>query len=97
VLLDHGANPNWLNDGGNTPMHCAITSRIVLDPTEFVEILLDSGADPGIRNSDGRTPLDEAILQTGKGAETYFSVRPIGRKHLEETIKILRSALARPS
>ena len=97
VLLDHGANPNWLNDGGNRPMHCAITSRIVLDPTEFVEIPLDSGADPGIRNSDGRTPLDEAMLQTGKSAQTYFPVRPIGRKHLEETIKILRSALARPS
>jgi len=25
ILLEHGANPNWRNEGGNTPIHCVIT------------------------------------------------------------------------
>jgi ankyrin repeat protein len=92
VLLEHGANPNWRDDAGNTPIHRVITSRIVLDPAKFIQVLLEFGADPTLRNHDGRTPLDEAeaILQAGKDAETYFPVRPIGPKQLERTIEMLR-------
>jgi ankyrin repeat protein len=96
VLLEHGANPNWRDDAGNTPIHRVITSRMVLDPAKFVEVLLEFGADPNLRNREGRTPLDEAeaIHQAGKNAETYFPVRPIGPKRLERTIEILRLRLA---
>jgi ankyrin repeat protein len=97
VLLEHGANPNWRNEGGNTPIHCVITSRIVLDPVKFIQVLLDFGAEVNVRNCEGRTPLDEALLQTGKNAETYFPVRPIAPKRLEQTIEILRSRLAQNS
>jgi Ankyrin repeats (3 copies)/Ankyrin repeats (many copies)/Ankyrin repeat len=89
VLLEHGADPNWRDGGGNTPIHCVIRSRIVGDPAEFVRVLVEFGADLGLRNSDGRTPLDEALMQAGKNAETYFPVRPIAVKRLEETIQIL--------
>jgi ankyrin repeat protein len=96
VLLEHGANPNWRDDIGNTALHRVITSRIVVDPAKFIQLLLDSGADSSLRNREGRTPLDEAeaLLQTGKNAETYYPVRPIGPKKLEQTIAILRSRLA---
>jgi ankyrin repeat protein len=97
VLLGHGANPNWQNEAGDTAIHCAMKSRIVLDPTKFVQILLESGADVSIRNHEGRTALDEALLQLDKTAETYFPVRPIARKKLDQTIEILRSRLARTS
>lgn len=97
VLLEHGANPNWRNEGGNTPIHCVIRSRIVLDPVGFVEVLLESGADVSVRNGEGRTPLDEALLQIEKSAETYFPVRAIAPKRLEQTIKILRSRLEQMS
>ncbi|HTA22114.1 MAG TPA: ankyrin repeat domain-containing protein [Terriglobales bacterium] len=95
VLLEHGANPNWRDDDGNTALHRVITSRIVVDPAKFIQLLLDSGADPSIQNHEGRTPLDEAeaLLQTGKNAETYFPIRSIGPKRLEQTIAILRSRL----
>jgi ankyrin repeat protein len=93
VLLEHGANPNWRNDAGNTAIHCAILSRIVLDPTKFIQLLLDFGADPSLRNREGRTPLDEALRQTGKIAETYFPVRPIAPKKLEQTMEILRTRM----
>ncbi|MFZ0807737.1 MAG: ankyrin repeat domain-containing protein [Candidatus Sulfotelmatobacter sp.] len=96
VLLEYGANPNWQDEEGNTPLHRVIQSRMVVDPAKFVQLLLDSGADPGLRNHAGRTPLEEAeaLLQTGKNAETYFPVRPIGPKKLEQTIEILRSRRA---
>jgi ankyrin repeat protein len=97
ILLEHGANPNWQNETGNTPMHCVISSRIVLDPTKFVQLLLEFDADPCLRNSEGRTPLDEALLQAGKIVETYFPVRPIAPKRLEKAIEILRARLPETS
>lgn len=96
VLLKHRANPNWQNSAGNTPIHLVITSRIVLDPAGFVELLLKSGADVTLRNRQGRTPLEEALAQTGRVAETYFPVRPIGPKKLDRTIDLLRSAQQNP-
>lgn len=93
ILLQHGANPNWQNDAGDTPMHCAIKSRIVFDPAKFVQILLEFGADSGVRNREGRTALDEALLQVDKTAETYFPVRPIAPKKLGQTIELLRSRI----
>lgn len=95
VLLQHGANPNWQNEAGDTAIHCAIKSRIVPDPAKFVQLLLESGADVSIRNSEGRTALEEALLQVDKTAETYFPVQPIGQKKLEQTIEMLRTRSAR--
>jgi ankyrin repeat protein len=93
VLLEHGANPNWRDEAGNTPIHRVITSRMVLDPAKFIQLLLEFGADVNLRNHEGRTPLEEALLQTGRVAETYFPVRPIAPKRLEPTIEVLRSQL----
>jgi ankyrin repeat protein len=92
VLLDHGANPNWRDAKGNTVLHRVIKSRIVVDPTKFVQLLLAAGADPTLRNAEGRTALDEALLQQGKNAETYFPVKTIGPKRLEHVIELLRSS-----
>lgn len=94
ILLAHGANPNWRDDEGNSPLHRVIRSRIVLDPADFVQVLLQFGADPSARNREARSPLDEVLLQTEKIAETYFPVRPIAPKRLEKTIELLRSRMA---
>jgi ankyrin repeat protein len=48
VLLEHGANPNWRDEEGNTPIHRVIQSRLVLDPAKFIQLLLDGGADPSL-------------------------------------------------
>jgi hypothetical protein len=79
---------------GDAPLHRVFKSRIVLDPTDFVKILLAAGADASLRNADGCIALDEAMRQQSKNAETYFPVRTIGPKKLEQTIEILRSRLS---
>jgi ankyrin repeat protein len=93
VLLQHGANPNWQDQEGNTALHSVIRSRIVVDPSAFVRVLLDFGADATLRNQRGRTPFEEAAIEAGKNAETYFPIRPIARKKLEATIELLRPRL----
>lgn len=89
LLLEHGGDPNCRDQNGDTPTHAAIKSRIVGDPTMFVELLLASGADRTISNNDGRTALDEALLHVGKAAETYFPARPIAPKKLTRVIELL--------
>jgi ankyrin repeat protein len=93
VLLEHGANPNCQDEEGDTPVHAAIKSRIVVDPTEYVELLLAHGADAAIRNKAGKTPLEEAELQAGKDAETYYPVRELGKKELAKVMAMLRGAV----
>jgi ankyrin repeat protein len=90
ILLEHGSSPNCRNRHGDTPMHAAIKSRLVRDPSALVELLLAAGADTLIRNVDGRTALDEALLQVGKVSETYFPARPVGEKKLDRVIEMLK-------
>jgi ankyrin repeat protein len=94
VLLEHGANPNWQDEEGDTPIHRAIRSRLVLDPAKFIELLLEFGADVRIRNREGQTALDEALVQMGESAETYLPVRPIGVKKLQRSVEMLRARMA---
>jgi ankyrin repeat protein len=94
VLLRNGASVNCLDLDGNTPLHAAIKSRLLEDPTGFAELLLAHGADPLIRNKAGHTALDEALEQRGRMAETYFPVRPRETKKLERVIEMLRARMA---
>ncbi len=93
LLVEHGASPNCQNKNGDTPIHAAIKSRLVRDPTAFVEFLLASGADPTLRNRDGRTALEEAQMQSGQNAETWFPARPVGPKKLVRVIQLLRDTV----
>ena len=73
-----------------------IKSRLVLDPAPFLQLLLDAGAGPAIRNHVGRTAWDEAMLQVGRSAETYFPPRPVAVKKLDTAMALLRSASEAP-
>ena len=58
VLVAHGADPNAVDDDGNTVLHL-IAQQSKLNPflNRFAEALLDSGANPNSVDRDGRTPL----------------------------------------
>jgi ankyrin repeat protein len=65
TLISLGANPNAVNNEGNTPLHTMNSER-----GPFVSRLLNAGADLEARNHDGQTPLfkhanrDKGCLQT---------------------------------
>lgn len=89
VFLDHGADPNCPDEDGDTPLHAVIGSRIVFDPTAFVDLLLDRGADPARRNNAGQSPLDIALSQVDRVAETYYPVHKLAPKKLDAVIRRL--------
>jgi ankyrin repeat protein len=90
VLLANGADPNYQTGDGDTPLHQVIASRIVRDPTAFVELLLDAGADPKRTNHAGQSPIDAALASRDEHAETYFPARPLGLKQLDRAIELMQ-------
>jgi ankyrin repeat protein len=64
ILLKHGANPNFHNRNGVTPLHHAAYARA---DRQVFELLFAAKADPNVRTGNGKTPLDalkEFIKQT---------------------------------
>ncbi len=57
LLIDHGANVNWIDGEGVTPLILASFK----DHIELVELLLAHGADTTIRDQWNRTALDYAL------------------------------------
>jgi ankyrin repeat protein len=90
VVLASGADPNYQNGDGDTPLHQVIASRIVKDPTAFVELLLDAGADPKRTNHAGQSAIDAAIARRDEQAQTYFPAKPIGPKQLDGAIELMQ-------
>src|SRR6185369_3979791 len=56
LLLDHKANPNVVDENGQTLLKLALDD----DRTDLVKRLLECGADPN-RKSDSRSPLLDAV------------------------------------
>jgi len=55
ILLKHGANPNFHNRNGVTPLHWATYPS---PDARTIGLLLAYKADPNVRTGDGKTPLD---------------------------------------
>ncbi|MBT3234098.1 MAG: hypothetical protein HN356_14965 [Calditrichaeota bacterium] len=60
LLLKHGADPNFEDDSGNTPLHHAVLSRYQNEGKWCVEALLEAGAKTNIKSLSGATPLEIA-------------------------------------
>ncbi|WP_165379646.1 ankyrin repeat domain-containing protein [Rickettsiales endosymbiont of Peranema trichophorum] len=58
LLLQHKANPNFLEETGKTTLHLAVEDSEYLDT---LELLLEAGAETNIVDNDGETPLSIAI------------------------------------
>jgi ankyrin repeat protein len=56
ALLEEKADPNTVDDSGNTPLHAAVAKNNL----EMIKLLLKAGADPKKRNRKGLRPLDVA-------------------------------------
>lgn len=54
LLLDHGANPNYIDKRGETALFHT-------NNPDIVQLLLNNGADPNIQNNDGENVLSNAV------------------------------------
>ena len=97
VVIEAGADPDCQDASGDSPIHLAIKSPLVRDPSNFVATLLDRGASASITNAEGRTALDEAIAQRDSVARNHATGSPIGAKNLVKTIARLKAALGSDS
>lgn len=57
-LIEKGANINFQDDDGNTPLHIAIENDLYIS----MKILIEKGADKNIKNNDGYDSYDTAIF-----------------------------------
>ncbi len=57
ALLFHGADPNFQDEDGNTPLHIVAFAHPREINIAIVKLLLDDSADPNSRNEKGDTPL----------------------------------------
>mmetsp|Transcript_15409 Transcript_15409/g.11217 ORF Transcript_15409/g.11217 Transcript_15409/m.11217 type:complete len:126 (-) Transcript_15409:178-555(-) len=57
VLLENGADPNVINEAGNTALHWAALNG----KEDVVKLLLQYKADPNLKNTYGRLPIEEAL------------------------------------
>ncbi|MBR1486337.1 MAG: ankyrin repeat domain-containing protein [Synergistaceae bacterium] len=59
LLLKNGANPNFLDSKGRTPLMYAVLTSL-----KMVDMLLTHKADPNLGDLEGRTPLTLAIVDS---------------------------------
>jgi ankyrin repeat protein len=74
ILLKHGANPNFHNRNGVTPLHRAVYDLV---DGKIFELLLAGGANPNVRTGNGRTPLDELNARTDQNSTPEQHARAI--------------------
>lgn len=80
-LLDHGANPNFMDNVKHGPLETAILNDCGED---MLQMLLDYGADVNLKGYSGRTPLFTAII-AGKSAGVAFLLARGADVHARES------------
>lgn len=64
-FIENGANINFINNTGNTPLHVAC----FYECKNIIFYLLEHGADYNIKNKSDKTPIDLMIPPSG----SYYS------------------------
>ena len=62
VLLSNGADPNLVQNWGNTPMHICATT---VSSKQIWKLLLANGGDPNVKNDEGQTAVEQ-LRSTGR-------------------------------
>lgn len=70
ILLENGANPNYVNPQSKTVLHVAAAEGTA----DVVKALLDAGASPHAQGSNGATALHDAVWQ--RNADTVKALLP---------------------
>ena len=76
LLIQHGADPNSLDNSGVAPLHRAVRTR----SSEAVLTLIENGADPRLMNKSGSTPFHLAVQNTGRSGSGSDAAREEQRR-----------------
>ena len=92
-LKELGADVNFVDKRGNTPLHNAVDGipykRNREDYIKTVEVLLQSGAKPSSTNAEGKTPLDMMKERLEKMDTLFYSEE--WKNAMRRTIRLLES------
>jgi ankyrin repeat protein len=72
MVLEHGADPNWITGWGHGALHQAIRRD---NSIEMIELLLDYHADPALPNREGRSAITIAARRGRAAALDLFESR----------------------
>ncbi|MGI9410765.1 MAG: ankyrin repeat domain-containing protein [Hyphomicrobiaceae bacterium] len=86
LLINAGADPDFADRDGVTPLHRAVRTRC----SAAVRALLEAGADPRLANRRGSTPLMLAKRNSGRGS----SGNPEARREQEMILAALQEHCA---
>ena len=97
ILIDAGADVNFINNDGSTPLH---TSAFFCRP-EIVKLLLDKHADKTIKNKYGSTPYESVVGPYSQVKSVYETMQqmlgPMGLKldyaYVEKTRPVIAAML----
>ena len=104
ILLENGANPNFLTENMNTALMYAVNKSYINKNTrtrDIIKILLDYGADINIKNKKGYTAMDMANakgndlgkLLINKNKDEVISVKPKVERIARYTEKINKTSI----
>lgn len=73
LVAREGADVNWRNNGGGTPLHSATAHA----RAEVASLLLEAGADVGAKDENGDTPRDAASRRGYRTVEAVLDRGPV--------------------
>lgn len=85
IMLDNGADPNYVNENGNSLLMIAVMNN---NP-EIVKLLLEYGATGLQKNISGQSPLDLAIYKIYKSDNNMNEVIKLLVKHEVPSFHVL--------
>ena len=88
LLIDKGADPNLVNENGETALHVAVSRGDAL-----VRFLAENGTRLDIKDKFGRTPLDVAMGVPGGGGGVAAVADAVARRRLAGTVRESTAAL----
>ena len=87
VLLEEGANPNYIGDENET-FSPALIKATKADDLDAIKLLIDFGADIKLKDTNGHTPLQIALKQHAKQSTITYLKQVYEKQGIELTAEV---------
>jgi len=95
LLVNAGADPNWQDFNGYTPLtHAVVRGSVDATRRARVQALLQLGADPRMRDYDGKQPVDYLGMNTNDGW-VWTAALPENQREMQRCRALLKDEMFR--